>query len=44
MRLFFNDYFSVHVDARDHMFSTDLLGQRQRTQNLELTVGLLVSF
>lgn len=44
MRLFFNDYFSMQVDARDHLFSTDLLGQRQRTQNLEFTLGLTASF
>jgi outer membrane beta-barrel protein len=44
MRLFFNDYFSLHVDARDHIFTMDLLGERQRTQNLELTIGALVSF
>jgi len=44
MRLFFNDSFSLQFDARDHVFSMDLLGQRERTQNLELTVGLTASF
>jgi hypothetical protein len=27
------------VDLRDHVFSLDLLGKRQRTQNLEATLG-----
>ena len=27
------------VDVRDHIFSYDLLGVRQNTQNLELTTG-----
>jgi len=44
MRLFFNDTFSMQIDARDHVFSTDLLGQPERTQNLELTLGLTASF
>jgi len=44
MRLFFNDYFSVQFDARDHIFSMDLLGVRERTNNLEFTVGLTASF
>ncbi|MET3106242.1 outer membrane beta-barrel protein [Oxalobacteraceae bacterium GrIS 2.11] len=43
-RLFFTDHFSMQIDARDHIFSMDLLGQRERTQNLELTVGLTASF
>ena len=44
MRLFLNDYFSLQLDARDHLFSMDLLGTRQRTQNLEMTMGLTISF
>ena len=43
-RLFFNDYVSVQVDVRDHIFSLDLLGKRQSTQNIELTFGLSVFF
>jgi outer membrane beta-barrel protein len=30
---------SVRVDLRDHLFSLDLLGKNQSTQNLEATVG-----
>ncbi len=44
MRLFFTDNWSMQIDARDHVFSMDLLGERERTQNLELTVGLTASF
>jgi len=44
VRLFFTDRVSMQLDARDHVFSMDLLGERERLQNLELTVGLLVSF
>ena len=44
MRLFFNDTWSVQLDARDHIFSMDLLGARERTQNLEFTFGVTASF
>jgi len=44
MRLFFNNRFSMQIDARDHIFSMDLLGERERTNNLEFTVGLTASF
>ena len=44
MRVFFNDYIALQFDARDHIFSLDLLGKRQRTQNVELTIGVTASF
>lgn len=44
MRLFLSDTWSVQLDARDHIFSMDLLGQRERTQNLEFTAGVTASF
>ena len=40
LRVFLSDNFALQVDARDHIFSLDLLGTRQSTQNLELTFGL----
>lgn len=43
-RVFFNDHAALQVDMRDHIFSLDLLGKRQSTQNLELTGGLTVFF
>ena len=30
---------AIQVELRDHVFSLDLLGKRQSTQNLELTAG-----
>ena len=39
MRLLLADRAGLHVELRDHIFSIDLLGQRQRTNNIELTTG-----
>jgi outer membrane beta-barrel protein len=44
MRLLLADRWAVQVDMRDHIFSLDLLGRRQSTQNLELTGGLTFFF
>ncbi len=44
MRVYLHDRFSVRVDLRDHIFSLDLLGKRERTQNIELTAGLSYYF
>jgi len=38
------DWAALQVDMRDHVFSLDLLGKRQNTQNLELTAGLTFFF
>jgi outer membrane beta-barrel protein len=43
-RLYWNDRFVLQADVRDHVFSLDILGKRQNTQNLEVTVGLTVMF
>ena len=43
-RVFFADWLSLQVDMRDHIFSLDLLGKRQSTQNLEFTGGLSAYF
>ena len=43
-RVFLNDHFALQVDLRDHIFSLDLLGVRESTQNIELTGGLAVFF
>lgn len=43
-RLFLADWAALQVDMRDHIFSLDLLGKRQSTQNLELTAGLTFFF
>ena len=44
MRLLFTDRFALQVDVRDHVFSLDLLGERESTQNLELTFGATYYF
>jgi outer membrane beta-barrel protein len=43
-RVFLTDYASLQLDLRDHIFSLDLLGKNQTTQNLELTAGLSFYF
>jgi outer membrane beta-barrel protein len=40
LRLLVNDWLAVHVDARDRMFKTDLLGRSQVTHNLEFAISL----
>jgi outer membrane beta-barrel protein len=44
VRLFLIDAIALQVDMRDHIFSLDLLGKRQSTQNLEFTGGVTVYF
>jgi hypothetical protein len=43
-RLLWNDRLALQADVRNHMFSLDLLGKRQSTQNLEVTGGLTLFF
>ncbi len=43
-RILFTDWFAMHIDMRDHVFDSDLLGQNKRTNNFEATVGLTVFF
>jgi outer membrane beta-barrel protein len=38
-RVFLADWTAVQLDVRDHIFSLNLLGAPQTTQNLELTLG-----
>jgi outer membrane beta-barrel protein len=44
LRVFLADWAALQVDMRDHVFSLDLLGKRQNTQNLELSAGLTLFF
>jgi outer membrane beta-barrel protein len=44
VRLLVNDWLAVHLDARDHVFRSDLLGRNKLTQNLEFTLGLTAFF
>jgi len=44
MRLVVNNWLALHIDARDHMFKSDLLGKSKLTQNLQFTVGATAFF
>ena len=44
LRVLFWDRFAAQLDVRDHIYSLDILGRRQNTQNLELTAGLTFYF
>jgi outer membrane beta-barrel protein len=44
MRVLMKQRFALQADVRDHVFSLDLLGKRQSTQNLEVTAGLTFFF
>jgi outer membrane beta-barrel protein len=44
VRLILNDWFVLQADARTHLFSLDLLGQRKNTRNPEITAGFTVAF
>jgi outer membrane beta-barrel protein len=39
-----SDWLALRVDARDHVFDVDLLGESQTNHNLELTAGLSIFF
>ncbi len=43
-RVFFYDWMGVQLDAREHLFTTDILGRRDNTHNLELTLGVTFFF
>ena len=43
-RILLNDWLALHIDMRDYVFDSDLLGQNQRTNNFEATVGVTVFF
>ncbi|HJV96988.1 MAG TPA: outer membrane beta-barrel domain-containing protein [Albitalea sp.] len=43
-RVFFKDWAALQLDLRDHIFSLDLLGKRQNTQNIETTLGVTFFF
>ena len=44
VRLMLADWAALQVDMRDHIFSLDLLGKRENTQNLEMSAGLSFYF
>lgn len=44
LKVLMSERTALRVDMRDHIFSLDLLGKRERTQNLELTAGFSYFF
>jgi outer membrane beta-barrel protein len=44
LRVFVKDWAAIQVDFRDHIYSLDLLGERNSTHNLELTAGATFFF
>jgi len=43
-RLLITDWLAAHLDARDQMFDSDLLGKNKLTQNLQFGLGLTAFF
>lgn len=43
-KVLMNDWLALRVDARDHVFSLDLLGESQTNHNLEFTGGVSIFF
>ena len=39
-----NDWMAIHIDVRDHLFKSELLGSSKLTNNLELTTGITFFF
>lgn len=44
VRILATDWLAIHLDARDHIFATDLLGTNEATNNLEAHLGFTVFF
>lgn len=44
LRVLLSDWVAVQADMRDHIFELDLLGDRQITQNFELSFGVTFNF
>lgn len=43
-RFLVTDFIALHIDARDHMFDSDLLGENKTTHNLEAHAGATLFF
>jgi outer membrane beta-barrel protein len=43
-QLLLTDWLALHIEARDHVFNSDLLGADETTHNLEFSGGLSVFF
>ncbi|MCK0153416.1 outer membrane beta-barrel domain-containing protein [Alcanivorax sp. S6407] len=43
-RLLINDFTTVRVDMKDHLFNLDVLGEDKMTQNMEFSAGVSLFF
>ncbi|HEX5357920.1 MAG TPA: outer membrane beta-barrel domain-containing protein [Aquabacterium sp.] len=43
-RVYLNDWAALQLDARNHIFTLDILGKQQSTNNLEFTAGATFIF
>jgi outer membrane beta-barrel protein len=43
-RINITDWFGVHLDFRDHIFSNDVTGEKKNTHNFETTLGITYVF
>ncbi len=43
-RLLATDWFALHLDVRDHLLESDLLGKNENVHNLEVQTGVTVFF
>lgn len=43
-KVLMNDWLALRVDARNHVFDLELLGEKDTTHNLEFTAGLSIFF
>jgi outer membrane beta-barrel protein len=43
-RFLATDWLAIHGDVRDHLFDMDLLGSKQKTNNIEITLGATAFF
>jgi outer membrane beta-barrel protein len=43
-KVLMNDWLALRIDARDHIFNLDLLGEETTTHNLEFSGGLSIFF
>ncbi len=44
LRVLANDWIALHLDVRDHMFESDLLGENKVTQNLQVAFSVTAFF
>ena len=44
LRVLATDWLAVHLDVRDRMFESDLLGENKNTQNIQVGLGLTAFF